>query len=122
MLMISTDYLVATFRKQLKEKRDDTIKCIDNTLQSVNEIKHADKDIIFNDISNHFIHELSTTLTTIEATLKELYPGINIPKPVNDLLIDIKTLRYFTGFLTNFTDDINDYKHARKEFNRWTIE
>lgn len=122
MIMISTDYLVEQLKKQLKEKRDDTIKCLDSTLQSVNELKHADKDIIFNDISNQYIHELSTTISTIEATLKALYPEINIPDPVNELLDDIKTLRYFTGFLSNFTDDINDYKHARKEFNRWIID
>ncbi len=122
MVTISGDYLVDVFKKQLKEKRDDTIKGIDNALQSVSELKHADKDISFDNISDHYIHELSATISTIEGILKAIYPGINVPDPVNELLDDIKTLRYFTGFLANFTDSINDYKHARKEFNRWIID
>lgn len=122
MVVISRDFLVDILKKQLKEKRDDTIKGIDNALQSVSELKHADKDISFNNISDYYIHELSTTISTIEDILKAIYPGINVPIPVNELLDDIKTLRYFTGFLTNFTDNIIDYKHARKEFNRWTID
>lgn len=122
MVTISGDYLVDVFKKQLKEKRDDTIKGIDNALQSVSELKHADKDISFDNISDHYIYELSTTISTIESILKAIYPGVNVPDPVNELLDDIKTLRYFTRFLTNFTDSINDYKHARKDFNRWTID
>ena len=57
MIMIDIETIATAFLKQLRDKRNDTIKCIDNSMQSVLDIKSADKDIKFNDIADYFIHD-----------------------------------------------------------------
>lgn len=119
MIVISADFLIENYKKQLREKRDDTIKCIDNALQSASELKNADKDIIFDDLSDYFINDFSVTIVTIEKSIELLFSGIDTPESLHGLLNEIKTMRYFIRFLTTFSNTILEYKSARKDFHRW---
>jgi hypothetical protein len=119
MVAISGDYLSEVFKKQLQQKRDDTIKSIDNSLQTALDLKNADKDIIFSDISDYFIQEFSTTLTTIENIIKALYPK-NVPDVICGILLDIKSYKLYCSYLSMHSNNIDEYQQIRNEvIKRW---
>lgn len=118
MIMVDIETIAAAFLKQLRDKRDDTIKCIDSSMQSVLDLKSGDKDITFNDIADYFIHDFESTVLTISKTL-ELTSMYELLQYQNTLIMEITYSKDLIRFLSENTGSINEYKIAREVLSKW---
>lgn len=118
--LMDADKFALAYLKQLRDKKCDTIKCIDGVLEtSLNlEGTHIDGDITFDNCSDYFIHDFESTLLTIIKSLE--LTGLNyFIDSNNDLIKEITKDKDFIKFLSDHTSSIKEYHDVRDEVSKW---
>lgn len=118
MILFDMGRFTSTFLKQLRDKKDDVIKGIDNALQAVLDLKSADKDITFNDLADYYLHDFESTVNTI-STAMSLTGLYEMLADDDDLIMEITHDKDLIRFLSEHTGSIKGYKTARGVLSEW---
>ena len=118
MILFDMARFTNTFLKQLRDKKDDVIKGIDNALQAVSDLKSANKDITFNNLADFYLHDFESTVNTISTTmaLTGLYEMLASD---DDLIMEITHDKDIIKFLSEHTGSIKGYTAAREVLSEW---
>lgn len=118
--LVDTDKFASAYLKQLRDKKNDTIKCIDGVLETAMNLEctNIDGDVTFDNCSDYFIHDFESTLLTIIKSLE--LTGLNyLIDCHNDLIIEITHDKDFIKFLSEHTGSIKNYQQVRNEVSEW---
>ena len=118
MILFDMGRFTNVFLTQLREKKDDVIKGIDNAVQAVSDLKSANKDITFNNLADFYLHDFESTVNTISTTmsLTGLYEML---ADDDELIMEITHDKDLIKFLSEHTGSINGYKHSREVLSEW---
>lgn len=108
------------FLNILRDKKKDTIKCIDGVLETAMNLEctNIDGDITFDNCSNYFIYDFESTLNTICKIM--LLTGLDdMLADDDDLIMEITYDRDLIKFLSEHTNNIKEYHDSRDEVSKW---
>ena len=120
MILFDMARFTNTFLELLRDKKNDTIKCIDGVLETAMnlECSNIDGDITFDNCSDYFIHDFESTLSTISKIM--LLTGLDDMLAEDDYLIkEIAHDKDFIKFLSAHTNNIKEYHDVRDEVSKW---
>lgn len=108
------------FLNILRDKKKDTIKCIDGVLETAMNLEctNIDGDITFDNCSNYFIYDFESTVNTICKIM--LLTGLDdMLADDDDLSMEITYDRDLIKFLSEHTNNIKEYHDSRDEVSKW---
>lgn len=120
MILFDMSRFTNTFLKQLRDKKHDTVKCIDGVLETAMNLEcaHIDGDITFDNCSDYFIHDFESTVNTISKAM--LLTGLCVMLADDDeLIMEVAHDKDLIKFLSDHTNSISEYHDVRDEVSRW---
>lgn len=123
MILFDMARFTNTFLELLRDKKKDTIKCIDGVLETAMNLEctNIDGDITFDNCSDYFIYDFESTVNTICKIM--LLTGLDdMLADDDDLIMEITHDKDIIKFLSEHTGSIKGYKTARKELIKWIID
>ena len=120
MILFDMGRFTNAFLKQLRDKKNNTIKCIDGVLETAMnlECSNIDGDITFDNCSDYFIHDFESTVNTI-STAMSLTGLYEMLADDDDLIMEITHDKDLIRFLSEHTGSIKGYKTARGVLSEW---
>lgn len=119
MISIDSDTVYNVLLRELRNKRDFTVKAIDTTVQTA--LMNEDQDIIFRDISRSFLHDFDLILSYTKKILKLTHLEDFLYN--NDTLMqEIAKSQELYKFLKDRTNSVREFQQSRKELIKWIID
>lgn len=116
MIMINMDDIYNVLLRELRNKRDFTVKAIDTSVQTA--LMNEDQDIIFRDMSRSFLHDFELILSYTKKILKLTH--------IEEFLADDDTFiqeiaksQELYKFLKAHVNGVREFQQARKELIKW---
>lgn len=123
MILFDMARFTNAFLNILRDKKKDTIKCIDGVLETAMNLEctNIDGDITFDNCSDYFIHDFESTVNTICKIM--LLTGLDdMLADDDDLSMEITYDRDLIKFLSDHTNNIKEYHDSRDEVSKWIID
>ena len=123
MILFDMARFTNAFLNILRDKKKDTIKCIDGVLETAMNLEctNIDGDITFDNCSDYFIHDFESTVNTICKIM--LLTGLDdMLADDDDLSMEITYNRDLIKFLSDHTNNIKEYHDSRDEVSKWIID
>lgn len=118
MILFDLGRFTNTFLKQLRDKKEDVIKGIDNAVQAVSDLKSANKDITFNNLADFYLHDFESTVNTISTSMS-LTGMYEMLADDDDLIMEVTHDKDLIRFLSEHVGSIKGYKAAREVLSEW---
>ena len=119
MISIDIDTVYNVLLREFRQKRDFTVRAIDNAKQVA--LMNDDQDIIFRDMSRSFLHDFELILSYTKKILKLTH--------IEEFLADDDTFiqeiaksQELYKFLIGHTNSVREFQQAREEVIKWIID
>lgn len=119
MIMLDMDDIYNVLLREFRNKRDFTVRAIDNAKQTA--LMNDDQDIIFRDLSRSFLHDFELILSYTKKILKLTHIEEFLAED-DTFIQEIAKSQELYKFLKDHTNSVREFQQARKELIKWIIE
>lgn len=119
MIMLDMDYIYNVLLREFRNKRDFTVRAIDNAKQTA--LMNDDQDIIFRDLSRSFLHDFELILSYTKKILKLTHIEEFLAED-DTFIQEIAKSQELYRFLKDHTNSVREFQQARKELIKWIVD